>query len=127
MWWWAACDEFDQHLNKFYSAQSSVELELDANDLEAAIEEAANFRDNICESRVKAAQLLYEHKWERNVVDHQSVASGNIHSSDAIISRLLKIQLAISSGDVKQWTSSGNSFQLSFMSLNCLTLLNLLI
>ena len=103
-----ACDEFDMHLNALDNAQSMVELEIAEDLLDGDIEAAANFRNTSREPRLMAARLLHN----QQVQDGSMDGSASVRDSVAAVSaKLPKIQLPHFSGDVKQWTSFWEQFE----------------
>ena len=56
-----AIEEFDKKLHNLDEAQSRVELEIDMSELENDIGDAADFRERVRQSRIKAATLISAH------------------------------------------------------------------
>ena len=103
-----ACDEFDMRLNALDNAQSMVELEIAEDLLDGDIEAAANFRNTSQKPRSMAARLLHNQQLQDGSVD----GGASIRDSVAAVSaKLPKIQLPHFSGDVKQWTSFWEQFE----------------
>ena len=103
-----ACDEFDMRLNALDNAQSMVELEIAEDLLDGDIEAAANFRNTSREPRLMAARFLHNQQLQDGSVD----GGASVRDSVAAVSaKLPKIQLPHFSGDVKQWTSFWEQFE----------------
>ena len=103
-----ACDEFDMRLNALDNAQSMVELEIAEDLLDGDIEAAANFRNTSREPQLMAAKFLHNQQLQDGSVD----GGASVRDSVAAVSaKLAKIQLPHFSGDVKQWTSFWEQFE----------------
>ena len=95
-------------LNALDNAQSMVELEIAKDLLDGDIEAAANFRNTSREPRLMAARLLHNRQLQDGSVD----GGASVRDSVAAVSaKLPKIQLPHFSGDVKQWTSFWEKFE----------------
>ena len=103
-----ACDKFDMRLNALDNAQSIVELKIAKDLLDGDIEAAANFRNISQEPRLMAARLLHNQQLQGGSVD----GGASVRDSVAAVSaKLPKIQLPHFSGDVKQWISFWEQFE----------------
>ena len=89
-------------------AQSRVELEIDLSELEKDIGDAADFRERVRQSRIKAVTLISAHiTAQPKEADTRSV-TGSINAAEV---KLPKLILPNFTGDVLQWTAFWEQFK----------------
>lgn len=95
-----AIAEFDKHLGGFDEAQAEVELVLDEADLDADVEESADFREHARVVRVEASCILFDMDKEEQKVEQKSVSSASSVRPDV---KLPSLTLPTFGGNVLDW------------------------
>jgi hypothetical protein len=93
-----ACEEFDKRLDALEEAQRRVEAELKEEEIDDDIEKAADFCERSRVPRLEAARLLVKDEEDETV------------STSTVEAKLPKIELPSFSGDVKEWLSFWEQF-----------------
>ena len=114
-----AVQEFDKRLSTLDDVQSEIECDLPNEDLDADIEAAANFRDNVRECRMAAGKLLRDmsaaNKPPQPADGDASSVCGSVsnssHDSRKVEARLPKLELPKFSGNVKEWPSFWDQYK----------------
>ena len=103
-----AIEEFDKKLHNLAEAQARVELEINMIKLENEIGDAADFRERVRQSRIKAATLISTHTTAQPKEADTSSVTGSISAAEA---KLPKLILPTFTGDVLQWTAFWEHFK----------------
>ena len=104
-----AIEQFDSRLTAYDSAQSEFELYLDSDQLISEIDKSADYRDNVRVTRIAASKLFASPIQNDKHSDH----AGSNASSSHVDVKLPKLNLPCFGGDVREWTSFWEQFEIA--------------
>ena len=94
-----ALTNFESRLTKLDSAQESIEFLLELDKIETEVSEAADYREQICRSKIQA--LLVLNKLKNSAVEQSNGDSSSTTGSSNV--KLPKLELPKFSGKVVDW------------------------